>query len=82
MSCSPTKGSVPVMSSDRLRHQHVVELVFNQALPHPEDKYDLLANLIYAMNIDYSSDRETFSRLVRGRSVVAMFPRLRSVVCS
>jgi tetratricopeptide (TPR) repeat protein len=60
----------------RSRHQHVAELVFNQALPHPEDKYDLLANLIHAMNIDYSSDRETFSRLVRGRSVVGMFPNV------
>jgi tetratricopeptide (TPR) repeat protein len=58
----------------RSRHQHVAEMVFNQALPAAEDKYDLLANLIQVMNIDYSSDRETFSRLIRGRSLVSMFP--------
>ncbi len=26
------------------------------------------------MNIDYSSDRETFSRLIRGRGIAAIFP--------
>ena len=58
----------------RSRHQHVAEMVFNQAVPAAEDKYDLLANLIQVMNIDYSSDRETFSRLIRGRTVASMFP--------
>jgi tetratricopeptide (TPR) repeat protein len=57
----------------RSRHQHVAELVFNQVLPSDEDKYDLLARLIDAINIDYSSDKETFARLVRGRSVASMF---------
>ena len=60
----------------RSRHQHVAEMVFNRALPAAEDKYDLLANLIQSMNIDYSSDRETFSRLIRGRSVASMFPSI------
>jgi len=58
----------------RSRHQHVAEMVFNQAVPAVEDKYDLLANLIQVMNIDYSSDRESFSRLIRGRTVASMFP--------
>jgi tetratricopeptide (TPR) repeat protein len=57
----------------RSRHQHVAELVFNQVLRSGEDKYDLLATLIQAMNIDYTSDGETFSRLMRGRAVAAMF---------
>ena len=60
----------------RSRHRHVAELVFNQVLVSEEDRYDLLATLISSMNIDYSSDRETFSRLVRGRNVAAMFPNV------
>ncbi|GLI95313.1 SIR2 family protein [Methylocystis echinoides] len=57
----------------RSRHRHVAELVFNQALVSEEDRYDLLATLISSINIDYSSDRETFSRLIRGRNVITMF---------
>jgi tetratricopeptide (TPR) repeat protein len=60
----------------RSRHQHVAELVFNQALASDEDRYDILATLILSMNVDYSSDRETFSRLTRGRNIVAMFPNI------
>ena len=57
----------------RSRHQHVAELVFNQALPSDGEKYDLLAKLIHSINIDYTSDRETFGRLIRGRGVANMF---------
>ena len=57
----------------RSRHRHVAELVFNQVLPSGGEKYDLLAKLIGAMNIDYSSDRETFTRIIRGRDVAMMF---------
>ena len=56
------------------RHQHVAEMVFNRALPTPEDKFDHLVGILGAINIDYSSDRETFSRLIRGRSIAEMFP--------
>lgn len=57
----------------RSRHQHVAELVFNQALPSGGEKYDLLAKLMHAINIDYASDKETFSRIIRGRAVASMF---------
>ena len=56
------------------RHQHVAEMVFNRVLPSPEDKFDHLAGILGAINIDYSSDRETFSRLIRGRRIAEMFP--------
>jgi tetratricopeptide (TPR) repeat protein len=58
----------------RSRHQHVAELVFNQVVPSDGEKYDLLAKLLQAINIDYASDHETFARLIRGRSVANMFP--------
>jgi hypothetical protein len=57
----------------RSRHQHIAELVFNRVLPSAEDKFDLLARLLKAINVDYSSDRETFSRLIRGRRIAEIF---------
>ena len=57
----------------RSRHQRVSELVFNLALSSEEDKFDLLANLMLGINVDYSSDNETFSRMIRGRAVATMF---------
>ncbi len=60
----------------RSRHQHVAEIVFNKMLPSPEDKFDLLVRLIKAMNIDYSSDFETFYRSIKGRRIADMFPSI------
>ena len=56
------------------RHQHVAEMVFNRVLPSPEDRFDHLVGILGAINVDYSSDRETFSRLTRGRRIAEMFP--------
>ena len=56
------------------RHQHVAEMVFNRVLPSSEEKFDHLAGMVGAINIDYSSDRETFSRLIRGRRIAEIFP--------
>ena len=60
----------------RSRHQHVSELVFNQVLPTDQHKFDILVDLMRAFNIDYSSDSETWSRMIRGRSVARMFIRV------
>lgn len=58
------------------RHRHVAEILFNKWVPTPEARFDLLARLIGAINVDYSSDRETFERLIRGRAIVDMFPNV------
>lgn len=58
------------------RHRHVAEILFNKWVPTPEARFDLLARLIGAINVDYSSDRETFGRLIRGRAIVDMFPNV------
>lgn len=58
------------------RHQCVASLVFNRVLPEPEDKFDLLVRLITAINVDYSSDRETFTRLIKGRGIAEIFPNI------
>lgn len=60
----------------RSRHQHVAEIVFHQILPSAEDRYDLLARLLNALNVEYSSDNETFSRLIKGRGIAEVFPNV------
>jgi hypothetical protein len=60
----------------RSRHQHVAELVFQQVLGSEEEKYELLSKLIAAMNIEYSSDKETFGRVIRGRVVEKLFANI------
>jgi hypothetical protein len=55
------------------RHQHVAEMVFRRAISNAEGKFDLLADLISAINVSYSSDRETFSRLIKGRGIAEIF---------
>ena len=57
----------------RCRHQHVAEILFNRVLVNEGDKFDLLVRLIKEMNIDYSSDREAFERVIRGRHVAKTF---------
>ena len=58
------------------RHQHVAGIVFQHILPDVEDRFDLLASLLTAINIDYSSDNETFSRMIRGRGIAEVFPSI------
>lgn len=77
----PLENVVHVVADDhtrdvyyRSRHQHVAEIVFNRVLPSDEDRFDLLARLLNAFNVDYSSDRETFYRLIRGRGIAEIFP--------
>ena len=67
------KGSPHSDVHYRSRHQHVAEIVFQRILPDVEDRFDLLARLLKAINIDYSSDNETFSRLIRGRGIAEVF---------
>jgi tetratricopeptide (TPR) repeat protein len=57
----------------RSRHQRVAELVFNQVVDSDDKKFALLAKLIAGMNIEYTSDNETFGRLIRGRIVSQIF---------
>ena len=57
----------------RCRHQHVAEILFNRVLVKEEEKFDLLVKLIREINIDYSSDFEVFSRVIRGRNIAKTF---------
>ena len=58
----------------RSRHQHVAEMVFNFILQTPQDKLDHLVKMVNVINIDYSSDQEIFTRLIKGRKIADIFP--------
>ncbi len=60
----------------RSRHQHVAEIVFYQVVPSAEERYDLLARLLNSLNIGFSSDNETFSRLIMGRGIADVFQNI------
>ena len=60
----------------RSRHEHVAGIVFQRILPDVEDRFDLLARLLMAINIEYSSDNETFSRLIRGRGIAEVLSNI------
>ncbi|MCZ0939396.1 MAG: SIR2 family protein [Caldilineaceae bacterium] len=60
----------------RSRHEHVAGIVFQRILPNVEDRFDLLARLLMAINIEYSSDNETFSRLIRGRGIAEVLSNI------
>jgi hypothetical protein len=60
----------------RTRHQHVADIIFNNVLRTAEDRFDRLARLLTGINVDYSSDRETLSRLIRGRGIAEIFPNI------
>lgn len=57
----------------RSRHQQIAEILFYRALPDPDDKFELLANMLNVINTDYSSDRESFIRMIKGRGIARMF---------
>jgi tetratricopeptide (TPR) repeat protein/cold shock CspA family protein len=55
------------------RHQHVAELVFDNVLIDPEQRYDQLVRIVRGLNLDYSSDLTAFRQLIRGRVVAETF---------
>lgn len=51
------------------RHPHIAELVFEQALPSVESRYDQLEKILSGINEQYSSDNEALRRIVNGRQI-------------
>ena len=56
------------------RHSHIADLVFQQVLTYPEDRFDQIIRILDGINIDFSSDGEAFRSLIRGRSIGDLFP--------
>ena len=58
----------------RARHPHIADIVFQRILSNPEEKYDLYLRCLKALNIAYSSDWKAFWLMVKGRTLLEMFP--------
>lgn len=52
------------------RHAHIADIVFQRALPKPEDRFDQLVRVSGGLNIDYSSDNSAYRYLFRARNVI------------
>lgn len=76
----PLENVVRTIDSERgddasyvARHQHIAEIVFSRALANPEDKLEALLEVLAAVDLDYTVDREVFYKIVRGRPLIDMF---------
>jgi hypothetical protein len=56
------------------RHPHIAEIIFERILSNPERRLDLCIRLLKALNIDYSSDRTAYRRMIRGKKLLEIFP--------
>lgn len=58
----------------RARHPHIAQLVFDRVLNSQEERYEVYARCLRELNIDYSSDRSAYRQMVRGRTLIELFP--------
>lgn len=58
----------------RARHPHIAQIVFDKILHTQEERYDLYVKCLQELNVDYSSDRSAFRQMVRGRTLIDLFP--------
>lgn len=63
----------------RTRHPIIAEFVFGQALPDPIERAAQITRILRHMDVDYDSDREAFSKLVRGKTLADLFADKRIV---
>lgn len=55
------------------RHQHIAEMVFENELSDEEIKHNEYIRLIKSIDVDYSSDREAFIRLLNAKELSSTF---------
>jgi len=60
--------------SYRARHRHIAEMVFQRVLRDQENRYEHYIACLRELNIDYGSDEYAFRQMVRGRTVLELFP--------
>jgi tetratricopeptide (TPR) repeat protein len=56
------------------RHPHIAEIVFEEILRDPEDRFGEYLKCIQQLNIDYSADRQAYNQMIRGRDLLDLFP--------
>jgi len=64
----------------RARHPHIADIVFHRILANAEERFDVYIRCLKALNPAYTADRKAFWQMIRGRSLLDMFPDHRMVV--
>lgn len=62
------------------RHPEIAQMVFEQALQEPDDRFNEYIRIIRKLNVSYASDRESFRSLIRAKTLFELFPRHEDVV--
>ena len=62
------------------RHPEIAQIVFQRALSETTDRLYEYIRILKHLNISYTSDRESFRKLVRARALHDLFPRYEDVV--
>ena len=58
----------------RARHPHIAEIVFERILRDKEERFNTYLKCFEALNIDYQADRQAFRKMMKGRTLIALFP--------
>lgn len=66
--------------SYRARHPQIAEVVFLRILSNAEERFDMYIRCIKALNVSYTADRKAFWQMVRGRTLLDLFPDHQMVV--
>lgn len=57
----------------RARHPWVAQIVFERALPTPEERFDLYISILREIDIGYTADRSAFRESVRAKNLRELF---------
>jgi len=58
----------------RTRHAHIAEMIFEDILRNPEEKYNEYLKCLHQLNLSYETDRLSFTHMIRGKSLLEIFP--------
>ena len=56
------------------RHSEIADMVFRRVLTNPEDRFREYSRLLKEMNLAYRTDEVAFDGMMKGRSIVELFP--------
>jgi tetratricopeptide (TPR) repeat protein len=56
------------------RHPHIAQIVFERILKTQEPRFDNYVRCLNQLNIDYEGDRKAFRQMIRGRTLLDLFP--------
>lgn len=60
--------------SYRARHPHIASIVFERILRNAEERFDVYMRCLRELNVDYSADRRAFWLMIKGRTLLDLFP--------